>query len=28
VINKKHNDPDNLLLINKYKDKINKSKYN
>lgn len=28
VINKKHNKTDNLLLINRYKDNINKSKYN
>jgi len=28
VINKKHNDPENLLLINRYNDNINKSKYN
>lgn len=28
VINKKHNDPENLLLINIYKANINKSKYN
>jgi hypothetical protein len=28
VINKKHNDPENLLLINRYKDHINKSQYN
>lgn len=28
VINKKHNDPENLLLILRYKDNINKSDYN
>jgi len=28
VIDKKHNDPENLLLINKYKNNINKSDYN
>ena len=28
VTNKKHNDPDNWLLITRYRDNINKSKYN
>ncbi len=28
VKNKKHNNPENLLLITKYKDNINKSSYN